>query len=278
MYERELSVALAAARQAAAAVMDVYATEFAVDYKDRNDPVTEADRRANDLIVSALRAAFPSDEVCSEEGPIEQCLRAASRGGRSWFVDPLDGTREFVAKNGEFCVMVGLAIDGMAMLGVIVAPAWNRTIWGIVGQGAREIGVDGVERALHVAEAPADVRHARMVVSRSHRNRAINAVADALGVSDVRPCGSVGLKVALVASGEADLYVHAGSGPKLWDGCAPDAVARAAGAEVSNAFGEPLRYDRGRLALDEGIVVAAPPLRALAAKALAPHVRRASAP
>jgi 3'(2'), 5'-bisphosphate nucleotidase len=143
-----------------------------------------------------------------------------------------------------------------------------------VGGPARELGVDGVERVLSVARPPDAVGHARMVVSRSHRDAALESVADALGIADVHPCGSVGLKVALVATGEADLYVHTGAGPKLWDGCAPDAIARAAGAEVTDAFGRPLRYDTARLALDQGIVVAAPPLRALAARALEPHIAR----
>ena len=264
MFERELEVARAAVREAADIVMRVYASDFAVQYKGRNDPVTDADRRANAAIVDMLRGAFPDDAICAEEATSEESIAAARRGGRCWFVDPLDGTREFVARNGEFCVMVGLAIDGAATLGVVRAPAWNRTIWGVVGDGACEHGVDGIERALRVAEPPADPRHARMVVSRSHLTAEISAVAESLGVSDMRPCGSVGLKVALVSTGEADLYVHAGGGPKLWDGCAPEAIARAAGALVTDGAGKALVYATDRLSLDQGIIVAAPALHARA--------------
>jgi 3'(2'), 5'-bisphosphate nucleotidase len=215
MFERELQIARAAVNDAADLVMRVYASDFAVQYKGRNDPVTDADRRANAAIVDAIRAAFPDDGICAEEGTNEEALAAAKNGGRCWFVDPLDGTREFVSRNGEFCVMVGFAIDGEAKLGVVRAPAWNRTLWGIVGEGAREHGVDGVERVLRVAEPPNDPRHARLVVSRSHMHADVNAVAEALAIGDIRPCGSVGLKAALVSAGEADLYVHAGGGPKL---------------------------------------------------------------
>jgi 3'(2'), 5'-bisphosphate nucleotidase len=228
--------------------MRVYASDFAVQYKGRNDPVTDADRRANSAIVDALRAAFPADGICAEEGTNEEALAAAKKGGRCWFVDPLDGTREFVARNGEFCVMVGFAIDGEAKLGVVRAPAWNRTLWGIIGEGAREHGVDGVERPLRVADPPSNPSHARMVVSRSHLHPDVSAVAEALAIGDIRPCGSVGLKVALVSTGEADLYVHAGAGPKLWDGCAPEAIARAAGALVTDGEGRALVYVGERLA------------------------------
>ena len=270
MFDRELSVALAAASDAAALVMRVYATDFAVQFKGRNDPVTEADRSANTAITAALRSAFPDDGICAEEGTMDDAIAAARAGGRCWFVDPIDGTREFVSRNGEFCVMVGLAIDGEARLGVVHAPAWNRTLWGIVGDGAWERGVDGVERAVHVAEPPANTRDVRLLVSRSHLHADVRTIADVLGVADMRPCGSVGLKVALVATGEADLYVHAGRGPKLWDGCAPEAIARAAGATVTDGTGAMLRYATGELALDLGIIVAAPALHERALRAF-PH-------
>jgi 3'(2'), 5'-bisphosphate nucleotidase len=267
MLKQELTVALQAARTAADIVMKIYATDFNVDFKGRNDPVTEADRLANEAIIESIGRAFPDDGICAEESPATECLAAAGRGGRCWFIDPLDGTREFVSKNGEFCVMIGLAVDSLPTLGVVIAPAWNRTLWGIVGVGAWEHGVDGVERKLVVNPPPDNPRHARLVVSRSHMHPNVSAVADSLGIGDVHPCGSVGLKTALVATGEADLYVHAGPGPKLWDGCAPEALARATGLTVSDGAGNPLRYDGTTLSLDRGIVIAAPSLHAAAVRA-----------
>ncbi len=265
----ELRAALDAAALGARIVMDVYGTEFLVDYKSHDDPVTQADRRANDAIVAALGRAFPNDAICAEEGSPRDGSEMAARSGRCWFVDPLDGTREFVDRNGEFCVMIGLAIDGEARLGVVNAPTIGRTFAGVVGAGATESLHDGVAvRSLRVPPPPANARDATMVVSRSHRGRLTTLLARELGITRIAQCGSVGLKVAKVASGETNLYVHTGGGAKLWDGCAPEAIARAAGAVVTDGSGQPLRYDAPRLGLDRGIVVAAPTLHAIVIRAM----------
>src|SRR5207249_4214944 len=99
MLEREVETALRAARAAAELVAAVYDRGFAVDWKGQDDPVTEADRRANELLVSTLRREFPSDAVCAEESDLMESAREAARGGRCWFVDPLDGTREFIRRS-----------------------------------------------------------------------------------------------------------------------------------------------------------------------------------
>jgi 3'(2'), 5'-bisphosphate nucleotidase len=259
-FERELSLALDAASAASALISEVYATEFSVEWKGRGDPVTVADKRANALLVERIAKAFPDDHICAEEADAESASEASSKGARCWFVDPLDGTKEFVERNGEFCVMVGLAVDGAAVMGVVSAPVWGRTFYGVVGHGAWEI-TGGAARPLHLS-AETDASRASLVVSRSHAHPGVTALAAKLGVRTLRPCGSVGLKVALVASGEETAYVHLGRGPKLWDGCAPEAIARAAGAEVTDAQGRALRYDTRDLALSEGIVVATPAMAA----------------
>jgi 3'(2'), 5'-bisphosphate nucleotidase len=262
----ELEVALDAARAAAARVLEVYATAFRVDWKGVGDPVTQADREANALITERLRARFPGDHLCAEEDDTAHASAQASRGGRCWFVDPLDGTREFVDRNGEFAVMIGLAVDGVPRLGVVLAPALARTLVGIPGRGAWRLAPDGTRTPVSVRDAaPGTVV---LVASRSHRSPAVERAASALGVTAVDPCGSVGLKVARVALGEATLYLHAGAGAKLWDLCAPDALARAAGAVVTDAHGEPLGYTTAHLPVDRGIVVAPPSLAPRAARAL----------
>jgi 3'(2'), 5'-bisphosphate nucleotidase len=266
-HARELTVALAAAREAADLINALYATDFAVDWKGRGDPVTEADRVANACILKHLAEAFPDDPVCAEESSLEDSVRAAARGGRCWFVDPLDGTRDFVKRNGEFCVMVGLAVEGRATLGVLVAPAWGRTFVGVVGEGAWELLPDGTRTPLY-APVRHDATGARLITSRSHTHPRVASLAQRLALH-TRVCGSVGLKVACVASGEADAYVHLGTGPKLWDSCAPEAVARAAGATVTDALGHAIAYDTAHLPLDRGLVIAAPPLDATLRAALA---------
>ncbi len=266
-WAHELTVATAVARAAADLVSAAYSLDVAVNWKAGDDPVTEADRRANSLICERLRAEFPRDAICAEESAEEDSARAASRGGRCWFVDPLDGTREFIRKSGEFCVMVGLSLAGQPVLGVVVAPAWGRTFLGAVGQGAHELTVTGERRPLRPRTlAPPAGR--RVVLSRLHRNQQVDRAAAALGIGEVRQCGSTGLKFLLVAMGEVDLYLHTGPGPKLWDGCAPEAIARAAGLQVTDAAGQALRYDTAHLPLDQGIIVGPRGLATLAVGAL----------
>lgn len=259
----ERSVCLDLCRQAAAVIMAVYRTDFTVDWKSPRDPVTAADREANALIVGALERAFPHDAICAEEASAESAAEAAARGGRCWFVDPLDGTRDFVERNGEFCVMVGLAIDGQARVGAVYAPVLGRAWSGGPGLGAWEHLDDGGARALRVAP-PQDLT---LVSSRSHPHPEVHRLAEALGAR-ITICGSVGIKVAKVACGEESLYAHLAPGPKLWDGCAPEAIARGAGASVTDAAGQPLRYDSAALGLDAGIVVAHQDLAARALRAL----------
>lgn len=253
VLDRELAVAREAAALGSTIVAEIYEKDFAVDWKGQDDPVTTADRAANQAIVALLRERFPEDSVCAEESGVEDNRRAVARGGRVWFVDPVDGTKEFIAKNGEFCVMVGLAIDGVAMVGAVVAPAWKRALWGAVGEGAFE-SRDGAAPSRLVVAEPSD--KPRMVASRSRPDPRVEHVARALGIDGARPCGSVGLKVALVAAREADLYVLPSGGAKLWDSLAPHAIAVAAGATVSDARGEPIAYAGVELALEHGIVVA----------------------
>src|SRR5207237_819938 len=146
-------------------------------------------------------------------------------------------------------------------LGVICAPEWQRTFVGVVGEQAYELDAAGARRPLRVTQVDDSVDVApRLVLSRAHRNAQVEAAAARLGITAIRECGSVGLKMMLVASGEVDLYMHTGPGPSLWDGCAPEAIATAAGARVTDAMGTALRYDTSELPLRRGLVVAAEPL------------------
>lgn len=252
----EIEDVLAAAREASALVMEVYATPFTVELKGPNDPVTAADRRANTLICDALARRFPGDAIVAEESVPESPdeLAALVRTRRVWFVDPLDGTREFADRNGEFSVMIGLAVEGRAALGVVVMPVTGEAFAGALGHPAFVEAADGSRRALAVSRVSAP-REATMVVSRSHRApRFIEAMREALGIERVVPCGSVGVKVAKVARGEADLYVHAGLGAKRWDTCAPEAILAAAGGTFSDLDGAPIDYASPDLMVRNGIL------------------------
>lgn len=249
MLDRELVEAVKLAREAGAVLMEVYATDFDVDYKDAKDPVTEADRRANDLLVARLRESFPNDGIVAEE--TEDTSDALARG-RCWYVDPLDGTKEFVSKNGEFSVMIGLAIDGEAKLGVVYKPVGDKLYRGVVGDSAF-LDIGDRTFALGVTST-ADPKELRLVVSRSHRSEATGRLVDQLGIQNERPSGSVGLKVGLICEREADLYVHLSRHSSAWDACAPDAILRAAGGRFTDLGGEPFVYGGEDLENKRGIL------------------------
>jgi 3'(2'), 5'-bisphosphate nucleotidase len=263
MSDRELDEVLRIARRAAGVVRDVYATPFTVELKGPDDPVTRADREANDLICEAIAASFPGDAILAEESVPASADRVARlvASERVWFVDPLDGTREFAAKIGEFAVMIGLAVRGRAALGVVVMPVDGQAIAGRVSShppaaptpGAFCEDEGGARRPLTVS-ALGDPREATMMVSRSHRPAMLDPLLQRLGISRVVPCGSVGVKVARLVLGRADLYVHGGGGAKLWDSCAPEAVLIAAGGRFTDLAGAPIDYASADLVLRNGII------------------------
>lgn len=249
MLTQELQAIQAIAREAGQVLLSIYATDFSVEYKGASDPVTAADQQANALIVSRLRALFPQDGIVAEESPDHQC---APSQRRIWYVDPLDGTKEFIAKNGEFAVMIGLAIDGQSQLGVVYQPSVDKLYSGIVGHGA-QLHCGGSMQTLSVSDItqPSDLR---LVVSRSHRPRSTEALMQRLGIHQEFPSGSVGVKIGLIAEQRADVYVHASNKASLWDACGPEAILRAAGGCFTDLFGQPFVYGSKELRTQRGIL------------------------
>lgn len=248
----ELARAETLARAAGAAAMRHYGTASATDKADES-PVTEADRASNGVILAGLRGSFPGDAILSEES---RDTAARLTAPRVWIVDPLDGTKEFLAQNGEFSVMVGLAVEGRAVLGVVYLPAADVLFAAAEGEGA------WVERPGAAREPlrrePGDPSRLRLVGSRSHHDPLIERMQTALGITDVEPCGSVGVKCSRVAENRRDLYVHPVPYLKEWDTCAPEVVLREAGGWVSDCLGGPLRYNKPDTRQPHGIVAAAP--------------------
>jgi 3'(2'), 5'-bisphosphate nucleotidase len=251
----ELEEVLAIARDAAALIRDVYATPFEVEMKGPGDPVTAADRGANDLICERLEARFPDASIVAEESAPASGDRIADlvRKERIFFVDPLDGTREFAARNGEFAVMIGLVAGGRPTLGVILLPTTGDALVARVG-GACFVE-DATGRRAPLAVSPErDPASARLMVSRARPPRVLSPIKAALGITRELVCGSVGAKVARVARGEAELYVHGGGGAKRWDTCAPEAVVIAAGGRFTDLDGALIDYGSADLTIRTGIV------------------------
>jgi len=236
-FGRESEVASHLAQEAGDVIMRIYATEFSVDYKAKNDPVTEADRLASRVIVEGLQREFPDDLVVSEEEPI---AASASAPDRVWYVDPLDGTHEFIKRNGEFAVMIGLAVAGQPRVGVVFRPVTAELFRGIVGQGAW-LDAKGTTCPLRVSSGT-DLSQWRLVASRSHRDHRVDDVRRRLGISEESRIGSVGIKVGLLVARQADVYLEPSSMTKAWDSCAPEAILHAGGGRMTDLEGAPLRY------------------------------------
>ena len=231
---------IAIARQAAVDILAVYESEFAVEHKDDRSPLTAADLAAHRRIVSGLQVLTPDIPVLSEES---KGIDIAQRRtwSRFWLVDPLDGTREFIKRNGEFTVNIALIEDGVATFGVIQQPVSGGLWHGTLGAGAFRRDVDGnLDTAISVrkpATAPL-----RIAASRSHRDARTQALLDALTGSEAVACGS-SLKFCRIAEGELDLYPRFGPTSE-WDTAAGQAILEAAGGAVLDARGRPFRYNQ----------------------------------
>lgn len=248
LLHRELPIVEQLVREAGKLVRQFYDTGADVAWKGANDPVTAADHAANQHLVAGLRRAFPGDGILSEESHDDQARRQRRR---VWIVDPLDGTKEFIGRIGEFSIMVGLAIEGQAALGVVYQPVADLLYRGAPGLLA-DVVQQGVVQPLAVSRV-ADPAQMRLVASRSHRDPLVGAVCRDLGITQDRPSGSVGLKVGLLATGQCDLYIHPSPGLKEWDTCAPDAILRAAGGAMGDAWGRPLRYNKADVRQRQGL-------------------------
>lgn len=252
MTEPSIEVLCQIALDAATIVKEVYATSFDVDYKAPKDPVTEADRRANALICERLDAAFPGIPVVAEESDPDT-FTGFRKAERVFFVDPLDGTREFIDRNGEFVVMIGLLDGDTATMGVIHAPATDTVYAGVVGEGAWTATAGGPRTQLGASDVSV-LGDARIVASRSHRSEKMERALRMLGVGEVIALGSAGLKGVAVARGAAEAYVTPGYAGKRWDACAADALVQAAGGRFTDAWGRPIAYRGEKLANDQGVL------------------------
>ena len=249
-FERELSVAIDLARKAGEVIMEFYGDGADVQWKVGNEPVTDADKAANALIVERLAIDFPDDGILAEETPD---TKGRLSHERLWVVDPMDGTKEFIKRNGEFSVMIGLAVDGVARLGVVYQPTSRRIFYASSGAGAWLREGDGEPVALRVSET-ADPSEMCVAVSRSHRSERIDAVRSALGIEREVRSGSVGLKIGLICERKCDLYIHPSPQTKQWDACAPDAIITEAGGRMTDLAGEPFVYNRRDLFNRSGIL------------------------
>ncbi|MBL9100129.1 MAG: 3'(2'),5'-bisphosphate nucleotidase CysQ [Myxococcales bacterium] len=268
--DRERDLALALARECGALALSYQTGDLQTREKpDHAGPVTRADTEVNARIVTALRAAFPDDDIVAEESGAELRGRA-----RCWYVDPIDGTSEYARGEPEWAVQIGLCVDGDPVLGVVHEAGAGRLAWGLRWAGESHAQLEQSGAAAPLRPSDRDLSALLLVSSKSHASPKILDVMRALAIPPERNLrvGSTGVKTTAVARGLADLYVHPSRGTSLWDVCAPHAVLLAAGGVATDVRGVAIAYDPNHITNDHGLLVSHGPHHAAIVAALAPHV------
>ena len=267
LYERELNVAIALARAAGAAALEHYGGPLHIVHKSENDdPVTQADHAANDVIVSGLQREFPADGLLSEE-TLDTVRRLTL--SRVWVVDPLDGTKGFIEGNGDFAVQIGLALAGESVLGVVYQPVPDVLHYAARGAGAWVLRAETEAEPLRVSDK-VEFAGMRLAASRNHHSPRMQTVMRGLGLREEIRRGSVGIKTGLIAERQCDLYVHLSPRTMHWDTCAPEAILSEAGGRLTDLWGAPLRYNTGDVQNRNGLVAANSAAHPLIIERLAP--------
>jgi 3'(2'), 5'-bisphosphate nucleotidase len=240
MHERELEVALDAARQASRHLMHEYERFQAIPNAPANI-TTDADRQSQEIILQAIRRAFPDDALCAEEAT--STLQGGSQTGpRLWIVDPIDGTRGFARKNGEFSVMIAFVADGRIVVGVVAQPAVCKLTYAVAGGGCWRL--DGNDAAPMVCRVTniAEPRQSTLTQSRSRDPGRRSKWVDAIEPARIVETYSAGIKLALIARGDADVYLNSYEAFHDWDIAAGHILVTEAGGTVTGIGGQPLEY------------------------------------
>jgi 3'(2'), 5'-bisphosphate nucleotidase len=273
LLSHELEVARAVALEAASLVAGFHGRPLEVQHKAGGEPVSRADIESSDLIVRRLAEAFPADAILTEEAPDDGARMSRPR---TWMIDPIDGTSDFLRGEAGCAVMIGLCQEGRPALGVLVQPTTGHLWMGVPGVGAWKEG-PGASRAPLRVSGVREAHEIRMVTSKSHRTDYYERFRRALGTSQDLAMGSVGLKMSTVAEGARDLYIYPGSNAKMWDSCGPEAILTAAGGKVTDIDGKPLGYTRQELRHPRGMIASNGLVHDLALAAVARLQAEASA-
>lgn len=244
--ENELNLAKKIAVEAGQEILQIYNTEVKVELKDDKSPLTEADKRANTIIVKKLKDDFPHYAILSEESRDD---KSRLDNDWCWIVDPLDGTKEFIKKNGEFTVNIALTFQKKVILGVIYAPVLNELFYAAKGIGSY-LQKDGKIFKNQVTNNQTDLK---LVASRSHMSDKLKQLTEKYKITNIKSIGS-SLKGCLVASGEADLYYR--FGPTMeWDTAAMQCIVEEAGGYFRQMDDSLMLYNRENSLNDKGFYI-----------------------
>lgn len=249
-YKAELDVAIAAAEKAGRVLEAHYAEGVEAERKEDDSPVTAADLASNQILLETLREAFPDDTILSEEAN-DDPFRVGDP--RVWIIDPLDGTRDFIAGTGDFAVLVGLAVDGQPVVGAVHRPV-NRTTWyATSGGGAFEVTEAG-EKRLRVSTR-SELAEMKVGVTRLAMHDNLQKALDANGMAaNTQQIGAC-IKMMALARGDIDVSLCLHGREKEWDTCAPEIIVREAGGVVTDIDGKPFRYNKPDVVHRRGILM-----------------------
>lgn len=229
-------------------IMNIYSKDFDVEYKEDDSPVTIADKLSNSIITDGLREKFPQFAIIAEES--EDNL---TRLGNDYcfIIDPLDGTKEFVKKNGEFCINIALSYKGQVVMGVVYIPVEKKMYWAMRGMGAYS-QVEGQEPCRIYPSN--NTEKLTIAVSRSHFSKREQALIENYDIKHVLRHGST-IKGCLVADGTVDVYYRFGGTTMQWDTAAMQIIAEEAGCIFRQMDGSPMIYNRRELVNSKGFYV-----------------------
>ena len=255
MLQQELETAISLARLAGKSILKHYVDGFETEEKlgpdNHFEPVTVADRHASRIIVDGLIAAFPDDGVLSEEEADDRERRLSK--SRVWIIDPIDGTAGFVKHDGDFGVQIGLAENGLPVVGVVYLPFHDVMAYAVKGGGSFTITTGGEPRRMETSDKTL-FREMPLAVSRNHLSDRMSRIIEYFGFTKIVNRGSVGLKTGLIADQTCDIYIHPSPRTKLWDTCAPQIILEEAGGCFTDLFGLEMRYDGADLQNRNGIL------------------------
>jgi 3'(2'), 5'-bisphosphate nucleotidase len=248
-WDKELNVALQVAEEVAERIRQEYQAFVAIPDAPA-DISTPVDRLAQELILERLHHHFPQDALCAEEN-IQGFEAVARHGVRTWVVDPIDGTRGFARKNGQFSVMIGLLFEGAPVVGVVAEPASHRITFARQGGGCWTYVGDATATRCQVSRRTIDEC---ILVQSWSRPGSISRAATLLEPKHVQQTYSGGVKLACVARGEADVYANTYETFHDWDICAGHLLVTEAGGCVSDLFGQPIVYQAADFAQRRGLL------------------------
>lgn len=237
-------------------ILTIYNSEFSHELKQDNSPLTKADMLSHDLLVQYLREEFPTCAIISEEDEFEQHIDETTN---VWVIDPLDGTKDFVNKTGEFSIMLALLDTSRTPIaGFVYAPAIDTLWYAQKNYGAYRLQNSKKTQIFTSNESTLD--QARLIKSRNHFSKSDQELCDKLRLNNFIKLGSAGIKLCTIAQGDAEICFYSTSGMGIWDIAPAHIILQEAGGHIKTVKGEVLRYDlvqrkmsQGTLAINSGL-------------------------